>query len=244
MSKTLLTLSFFLVTHLHSGYFSSKNADPIYYASHPHSLILLKYGADSFIDLVQDDSAKSFMVILYDIQKNASVNGIDAEAILTSISAELTQRIDRIKRIAHKGVDTTMIGYGISASSIGATIAYLFKRVHAHYKDNGTLLQALQKSITDKGINITYTSGYLSLINPKNIQIPNDAYTCIEAYRERTNLRQNLVYAGILSLMCLGCGIYMIYQGMNPHYDDKYLEKYEELLSITNTVSTKCAIEE
>jgi hypothetical protein len=202
------------------------------------SLCLLDNGVMSFLSESKTHDTKEYKDALKDIIKRASENRTDVPTILKEISKTLHSKIERIIRIKDETVDTKQLAIGAGLITVSVALTYALYYFYKNwYVANRLECDAIKKSLAKHGIKIvTHDRGLnIKALSP----LSSDDYDAIQRF---DNLRDSNAFLGgglfglgpIVSAFSCLAGILCLYNGFNPHSDDNYLDKYQNMLEITN----------
>jgi hypothetical protein len=207
-------------------------------------LMLFTNGVSCFLDISRNKSDSAYTDALWNVTELASINGHNASSLLEDIHNNLEQRIKQIESLKNKWVERKKIIHGLGCITLGiassyAIYYYIYKKYYCVTKKEW---YAIKKSLEDRGIKVMNHSGsylYLPLgaSNYKDTQ-----QKLIELSETLEGYDLCLLISTAIPLVTFCAGIINILLGLNIHHDDKYLEKYQRLLEITNEVQKSYAL--
>lgn len=240
IKKTFLTI--FLST---AGALSLNAQEKTITYRYETTLCFLKHGIDSFLDMIKKESKNAcpelYLDTLWDIEECASKNKTNFPRLLKRLQNTLSKRIQRIDSVQNKNIYLNDIFLGMGYTGLTAALIYGIHYVYSNYytaKENE--IKEVIKSFEDDGIFVKYDATHKTIhfsVQPEDPRINiNDMNRLIALYESKNNFG-TLCFSGcLITILPLYYSFLYFSQGLKPHYDDEFREKYESLLIITKQI--------
>lgn len=232
--KLLLTFAFLCSTSI---FHLTGKPDHIFY-SHPLSLKLLSKGTDDFIEASKNEPEEEYKKALHDIIYYARFNQTDIPVLLKNINATLNEKIKAIEELPEEThTDYKQIALGVGAIGIGLGLSYaLYKYCDNAFHANSQEREDIKESLAQKGVNINDCGTTINFELPQHIS-RSDIEQLAERYTGSKNNDSHLFGIQVCAviwgpLVSVGYGGKAISYGLDPHADDKNLEKYKNMQAI------------
>ena len=222
----------YLILSLFVSFSSATGFGSILYRSEL-SLTLLKYGASSFIQKSRNESIEDYEYALYDIIDLKNWNNSNIDQLFKNIHDDLDRRIKKINRLQNKTIDpkALIIGLGYIGLGIGLTYATYYTYINYHQANRDKYTE-IKQYLENNGVIVEWKNGDLYLTVPPKTSYCKEGKELIELSESSENIRSIECLGSILAPLAYFHGILNIVTAFNPHSDDKYLEKYKDMLAI------------
>lgn len=196
------------------------------------SLTLLKNGVSQFIQEGRNQSIEEYKTALNDVIICKDFNRTNIELLFEDIRRHLEKNITKINGLKGKKIDYEALISGIELIGLGIVLTYATYYTHInYYQANRNEYKEIIKYLEDNRVKVE-DRGNIYLTGPYE-----------KSYYEKGKqlLKLNESEKEIVGIECLELalvfhayffGAKAIFMAFNPHEENQYLEKYEEMLAI------------
>lgn len=228
-----------LFSLLLSSYLTIKS-NAIYY-NYSLSLTLLKDGVSKFIQVSRDKSEADYENALADVISLAAKNKTDVPALFQEIHSELEQRIDKIHYLKNKKIDPAVLAAGLGLIGIGMGLTYAtYYTYKNYYQVNRNEHSTIVKYLESKGVKV-YASygGDVHLIVPPRTSYYGEGQKLLKLNNTLDEIIKVFTLEGIFQGFAYFWGVCGVAAGLDPHMNDRYLEKYQDMLTSIKKLQEK-----
>lgn len=226
-------LSYLFCSLILSSCFTTKSKD-IYYYNSSLSLILLKDGISQFIQISRDKSEQDYENALNDIILLADKNQTNITELLQNIHKELDQRIKKINYLKDKKIDREVLAVGLGFIGLGIGLSYAtYYTYRYYYRVNRNEHSTIKKYLESRGVFVNADFGNVRLCVPAGTSYYTQAQQLLKLNKAENELTNLLILESVFQSVAYFYGIFATLAGFDPHMNDKYLEKYQNMVAIT-----------
>lgn len=197
------------------------------------SLTLLRDGTSSFIQASRDQTIEEYKNALLDVINLQEWNRTNVAELFKYINSDLNQRIKEINNLKNKKLDPKMLTMGLGLIGIGIGLTYGTHYVHTtYYQENRNQYEKIKKYLESNHVMVIDIGGNIHLTVPPRTSYYKEGEQLLKLNKE---LDPIVIFeiAGLGSLaQAYFYGFKMVIAAFYPHKNDKYLDKYKDMLAI------------
>lgn len=221
----------YLLFSLFVSFSSALGFDIIHYRS-KLSLTLLQHGISSFIHMSRDKSIENYENALNDVIDLKEWNNTNIDELFQNIHHDLNQRIKRINLLKNKKIDLEALARSLGFIGLGFGLNYGAFYFHAnYYQANRNEYANIKKYLESNGVTVKDVGDIYLTVPPRTFYYK-EGKQLLDLNEAADNINDVRVMGFAFAFAAYFKGILEIVAALNPHANDKYLEKYKDMLTI------------